>query len=373
MMRMFRFSLLIAAVFGAAGLFAADGLGAKLRAEPAEPYVGEDFSLLLEISTPEGGEVEVAGLRGLPPPSLLAVGQFVDNGVREEHGTDGTTVLVHTFTANARPVKAFSFQPDVIAHLRITERKSSGFFTSWNTQTRTVRVSSGPFSAKELPEEGRPADFSGAVGRFSLRLEATPTEVMPQDIVELRLSLSGTGYLGEAKPVMPSLPSDLFKTYPPVVAQDTGKDRMVITQSVIPLSTNAVEIGSASMAFFDAKTGIYTNALTVPVRLVFRERERNSDPDVREVVVDTGSKSAAYEGVDVSKFFQLPRGKNAVELKDAVVIRIAPGASAKVIATLPAGTFVIPLETERGWIRVKAEGHSGWFPAEILAAGADIR
>ena len=366
MMRIFRFFLLIAAVLGASGLFAADDLRAKLRAEPAEPYVGEDFSLLLEITTPEGGEVEVAGLRGLPPPSLLTVGQFVDNGVREERGTDGTTVLVHTLTADARPVKAFSFQPDVIAHLRITERKSNGFFTSWNTQTRSVRVSSGPFSVKELPEEGRPADFSGAVGRFSLRLEATPTEVMPQDIVELRLSLSGTGYLGEAKPALPSLPSDLFKTYPPVVTQEPGKNRMVLTQSVIPLSTNAVEIGSVSMAFFDAKTGIYTNALTAPVRLVFREREKKSEPEVREVVVGTGSWQNTDDGVDVSKYFQLPRGKNAVELKEPAVIRVAPGATAKAIVTLPAGTPVIPLETERGWIRVKTKGHSGWLPAQDM-------
>ena len=369
MMRIFRFFLLSAAVLGAAGLFAADGLSAKLRAEPAEPYVGEDFSLVLEITVPDGGEVEVAGLRGLPPPSLLAVGQFVDNGVREERGDDGATVLVHTLAAAARPVKAFAFQPDVIAHLRITERKSSGFFTRLSTQTRSIRVKWDRFAVKELPEEGRPADFSGAVGRFTLRLEATPTEVMPKDIVELRLTLSGSGYLGDAKPALPTLPAGLFKTYPPVVAQDAGRDRMVITQSVIPLTTNAVEIGSAGVAFFDAKTGVYTNALTDPVRLVFREREKKSEPDVREVVVDTGSKSVAYEGVDVAKFFQLPRGKNAVGLKDAAVIRIAPGATAKAIATLPAGTDVVPLETERGWIRVKAEGHSGWLPAEILTGG----
>jgi hypothetical protein len=163
---------------------------------------------------------------------------------------------------------------------------------------------------------------------------------------------------------MPSLDPALFKVYPPVVKREEGGARLTITQSVIPLSSNAVEIGAASFAFFDAARGAYTNALTAPVRLVFRERGAASAPAVREVRVDAPPRTVSDEGLDVSKYISLTRDKSAVAAVRETKLRIAPGPQAKTILAVPAGSAAVPLEAERGWLRVKVLGRTGWLPAQ---------
>ena len=372
-MNPFRLKACLAFCLGAAwSALAANGIhSARMRAEPASPYVGEDFSLVLEVVADPGSEIELAGISGVPNSLPLSVEPFAAAGVRADAAADGAPVQIHSFRAAARGARAFSFEPRTMVSLRKTERKNAGFFTSLSTRTVTAPLSWPSFRIRELPTEGRPADFSGAVGRFRMRLEATPVEVMPRDIVELRLTLSGTGFLGEARPAMPVLDPALFKTYPPTVKSDEGAARLTITQSVIPLSTNAVEIGSARFSFFDAAAGVYTNALTAPVHLAFRERRKSDEPAVREVKVDAPSRAVADEGIDVSRYLALPRGKTSLQVARATALRIAPGPQAKVILSVPAGSGAVPLEAERGWLRVKVLDRTGWIPARDTDAGGD--
>ncbi len=356
--------ILLAVLCTARTVWAANGIhSARMRSEPAHPYVGEDFDLVLEVTADPGGEIELAGISGVPKSLALSVEPFVAAGVREGAALDGSPVQIHSFRAAARGVKAVSFDPRAMVSLRKTERKSTGFFTSMSTRTVTLPLAWPSLEIRELPLEGRPADFSGAVGRFRMRLEATPVEVMPQDIVELRLTLSGSGFLGDAAPTMPTLDSALFKTYPQTVKYADGDARLTITQSVIPLSTNAVEIGSARFCFFDAAAGTYTNALTAPVRLTFRERRKTEEPAVREVKVDAPSRSVANEGLDVTRYLTLPRGRTSLTVSRETTLRVAPGPQAKVILSVPAGSGAVPLEAERGWLRVKVLDRTGWLPA----------
>ncbi len=351
----------LAVFFAIGAALAGDILSVRMRTEPAIPYVGEDFKFVLEVSATPGSEIRLTGISGLPNSLPVVPGQFAADGVREGTYHNGETVHVHTFSAPSRASKDFTLEPRTMATFMMTERVQQGFFTSMSSRTRTAPITWKSFEVRALPEEGRPEDFSGAVGRFRMRLEATPSEVMPQDIVELKLILSGTGFLGEAVPAMPKLDPALFKTYPQTIKRDEDGARLVISQSVIPLSTNAVEIGSARLAFFDATIGAYTNALTAPVRLVFRERRKADEPAVREVKVDAPQRPVPEEGLDVSKYLVLPQGKSFVTVSRESPLRIAPGPAAKVILTIPAGGEAVPLETARGWLRVKVLGHTGWI------------
>ena len=352
-----------AAILAACPALADDILSARMRTEPAVPYVGEDFRLVLEVTTTPGSEIQLAGIAGLPKSLPLTTGTFSADGVREGSAPDGTMVHVHSFSAPARASEDILLDLRAVATLMTTKRIQKGFFTSMSSQSQTVPIAWPRLEVRPLPERGRPDDFSGAVGRFRLRLEATPTEVMPQDIVELKLTLSGTGFLGGATPAMPEFDPALFKTYPPTIRRDEDGARIVLSQSVIPLSTNAVEIGSARMSFFDASIGVYTNAVTAPVRLVFRERRKADEPAVREVRVDAPQRSVADEGVDVSKYLALPRGGSSVTVSRATPLRIAPGPAAKAILAVPAGSEAVPLESERDWLRVKVLGRTGWIAA----------
>ena len=350
-----------AALFATCTAFAGHVLSARMRTEPSVPYAGEDFKLVLEVTAEPGSEIRLTGISGIPNSLPLTAGPFSADGVREGAAADGATVHVHSFSAPARASREFLVEPKAFATLMTTERVQRGFFTSMSSRTHTAAIVWRRFEIRALPEEGRPEDFSGAVGRFRMQLEAAPLEVMPQDIVELKLTLSGTGFLGDAIPSMPKLDPELFKTYPPTIKRDEDGARLVILQSVIPLSTNAVEVGPARLSFFDATIGAYTNALTAPIRFAFRERRKAEEPAVREVKVDAPQRPAVEEGVDVSKYLTLPQGKSSMTISRQTPLRIAPGATAKIIRSVPAGSEAVPLESERGWLRVKVLGRTGWI------------
>lgn len=76
-----------------------------------------------------------------------------------------------------------------------------------STRKRTLKV-------LPLPKEGRPADFSGAVGQFSLDASADPTSAGPGEPVTLSLQVSGRGNFDAMSP--PALTrADGWRTYAP--------------------------------------------------------------------------------------------------------------------------------------------------------------
>lgn len=65
-----------------------------------------------------------------------------------------------------------------------------------------------------LPKEGRPAEFSGAIGQFSLEASAEPRNAGPGEPVTLRLAVSGRGNFDAISP--PALTgADGWRTYAP--------------------------------------------------------------------------------------------------------------------------------------------------------------
>ena len=79
-----RACLFLSALLCAARLAAAAGapLSARMRAEPARPYAGEDFSLVLEVTAAPGSEISLTGLAGLPQTLPLAIESFSAAGAR---------------------------------------------------------------------------------------------------------------------------------------------------------------------------------------------------------------------------------------------------------------------------------------------------
>ena len=71
------------------------------------------------------------------------------------------------------------------------------------------RVSAGAktISVKALPESGKPADFSGAVGRFAFKVTPSKTNLKSGESLDLDVSVSGTGNLklfNLPKPIVPT-------------------------------------------------------------------------------------------------------------------------------------------------------------------------
>jgi BatD DUF11 like domain len=93
-----------------------------------------------------------------------------------------------------------------------------GFFgnmmSSGDIRQTTVPTQSAKLEVKPLPKEGRPEDFSGAIGQFSLEASAVPKQAAAGDPISLNVTVSGRGnFDAMGSPVL--LEADGWRTYPP--------------------------------------------------------------------------------------------------------------------------------------------------------------
>ena len=140
---------------------------------------------------------------------------------------------------------------------------------------RTYATSPIEITVKPLPEEGKPADFSGAVGSFNVRYETKQNDWKTNEATTLKIILEGQGNLKIAKLPKLSLSNDI-ELYDPVEHSDQsyngGKLHSVrtIEYNLIPRKVGVVKIPSLSISYFNPATARYettaTEALSIKVK-----------------------------------------------------------------------------------------------------------
>lgn len=83
-------------------------------------------------------------------------------------------------------------------------------------ETRQVTVTTSPvkLNVKPLPKDGRPDEFSGAIGQFSMQATASPKKAGAGDPITMKVVVSGRGnFDGMGAPTL--IDTDGWRTYPP--------------------------------------------------------------------------------------------------------------------------------------------------------------
>ncbi|MCD6394825.1 MAG: BatD family protein [Planctomycetes bacterium] len=121
-----------------------------------------------------------------------------------------------------------------------------------------------------VPTEGKPADFYGLVGQYTIEASATPTEVNVGDPITLKIKVSGSKYL---KPVqMPDLTAitaiaENFKVSDEQASPVIENGFKVFTQTIRARNDKIAEIPPIGLSYFDAPKGRYATVKTRPVKL----------------------------------------------------------------------------------------------------------
>ncbi len=395
-------------------------LGGRFKTVPETLYVNQAFEIHFELEVTFGSEVEDVRITDFPNnPELITVGRLeTAAGSRVTRGTQ--TFTVHRFIAKARGHQPIDrvFQPQV--HGMLVERRNAGFFSHWQSFPKQKQLEPFTLRVRPLPEAGRPADFSGAIGHFSLNGRLSQHIVQPGDIITLSLDLIGEGWLGD-QAVMPAPPaSPLFKSYPPkeLLREAT---HLKNEQVFIPQSTNATEIAAVRFSFFNPATERYEESVAGPFRLTFGAAPAaGATEEVR--VIDTARPAASAvqaqlitrEQVDQTLRHSVPllvagggvlaaffvffllagthrvlaagagllilvgglgmgyrlRSKTTLTTRSLVrraEVRFAPSQDGASLFTLNPGSAVVPLEQAGAWVRIDAAGRRGWLPADTLA------
>jgi hypothetical protein len=168
------------------------------------------------------------------------------------------TLTLGPFTANMVVVLPSQNQggDPILRMLNQGERKQVSL------ATEQISVESLP-----LPDQNKPANFTGAVGTFRMTATAGPTNVTVGDPITVRVQISGRGAL-DAVTLPPQDAWHAFKTYPPTSKLETSdplgfQGTKTFEQIISPQNTVVHELPPLSFSFFNPDDGQY-HTLTEP-------------------------------------------------------------------------------------------------------------
>lgn len=314
-----------------AGNAITDRLFARIEASKQTVYLHEPFEITIALYARDVDLADQINLDGMPK-SGLAIGQFREFGAVRET-LDGRIYTVRRFRAPARALSAgtFTLEPSltvqVVVQTRGRARDPLGddifeeFMRNFGGmgQTRAFAVEVKPFelTARDLPARGRPASFSGAVGRFTFEVQVRPSELAVGEPATVHTRIAGAGYLGGI--TAPAIPeSAALHVYEPRAAAAPETERR-FEQVVIPRTAAAKEIPALEFSYFDPESGVYETLRRGPFPLTLHAAAAG---DARLVQAPGANGSPASPDA-------LVRGADLVYLKPAPArwIRTAAGAA----------------------------------------------
>ena len=252
-----------------------------------EVYVGESVPVDIEVGVRPG---IVTSLNGLP---TLNGGEFTLNNLsrqpeRRDKVIDGSPFLVMTWHSVLAAVKPgdFSLSVDTPLTVKINTRSPEDMaFAAWlggpflqsmyngiAPKEVTITSPSSELKVLPLPTEGRPKDFSGAVGDFQVSSDVSPVRAAEGDPITLRLHVSGTGNFDRVDPSMFDH-LDHWKTYPAKSSFNQGdavgyKGEKVFEQPLIAAQPGEQSIPGLELSYFNPATRHYERARAPPIKVM---------------------------------------------------------------------------------------------------------
>jgi hypothetical protein len=262
----------------------ADLVFARLDVTPTNVFVNQSFDLTLSILSRDVNLGDGFSLNNWAPAGLT-LSQF---GKLPAQRTmiNGQVFDVRQFRCQARALTAGHqrLAPTVRGALitQGAERPRRGgpfddpFFANFfgrNVQTQPIEIATQPleFTVQGLPEAGRPADFGGAIGHFTLEAQVKPDDGAVGDPITLTARIAGNGNFDSiAFPMLAN--SEHFKTYD---AKMTSKEldgsqlagSKTFEQIIIPKTMEANRIPAIGFSFFDITKNQYVTLSAGPFDL----------------------------------------------------------------------------------------------------------
>ncbi len=164
---------------------------------------------------------------------------------------------------------------------------------------------------KELPQEGRPSNFSGNIGEYKIETSASPLEVNVGDPITLTVTLSGPDYLEPVElPPLNSQPvfKKAFKVPDERAVGEINGKKKTFTQTIRPLSPDIKEIPAVKLPYFDTEKGEYRTAESKPIPLTVNktkvvtllDAEGNANVPVTGNDIETWGKGIVFNYEDLS-------------------------------------------------------------------------
>jgi hypothetical protein len=242
-------------------------------------------------------------------PQQVSFSREVYNGKIYQVGILKKTILFPQQVGSIR-IEPFG----ITCLVRQKVRQQVGFFDDFFDNYRVVKakVVSDPImvSVKDLPNQ--PANFSGAVGNFSLSGTLDKNSVKSNEAVTLKLTVTGSGNLGLINAPKINLPQD-FEAYEPkmtdrTTASDNGLSGSIVFEYLfIPRFAGNFTIPAVELVFFNPATHQYETRSTQDFQI---NVQKGNDDQNASVVNSYSKQDVKMIGKDI-RFIK----QNKVKLK----------------------------------------------------------
>jgi hypothetical protein len=256
----------------------------RLSVPKREVYVGESIPVEIEVGMRSGF---VSSLNGLPK---LTGDNFTLNNLsrqpeRNEKLIDGQPFVLLTWRSVLSVVKPGTFQLSaevpLTVKIRTQPRRESvlddqfgdpfwqNFFGASVPKDINVESPAQELKVLELPAEGRPADFHGAIGSFAIESDITPTTADVGDPMTLRMRVTGSGNFDRVDSAMLDH-IEQWKSYPPKSTFNSNdplghRGEKVFEQPLIASKPGVEILPALGFSYFDPNTRRYETVHSSPL------------------------------------------------------------------------------------------------------------
>jgi hypothetical protein len=273
-----------------------------------------------------------ASLNGLPVLSsdAFTLNKLSDQPEQTRESIDGVPYTVVTWTSALSAVKAgdYPLNLDLPVMVRVKEqgkRRGGGrnpfadffgddspfgdsffddFFGGVTEKPLSLHTDGSIVKIKALPAQGRPADFSGAVGQFEVTSEASATTGATGDPLTLKMTITGRGNFDRV--TTNGLPASAdWKSYKPNARFEPADSSntsgtKIFEQSIVPAKAGAQEIPAVRFSYFDPEAGTYVTKTTnaIPVEIA---QGSSSAPATAQTVSASADAKPSADGLAADK------------------------------------------------------------------------
>jgi hypothetical protein len=200
---------------------------------------------------------------------------FETIAVQDTANLDGKPYATLTFAQVLIPLVAGELKlppSTALTEVVVGRRRSNDVFHRLVNVTKDMAVpaNSPTLTVKEVPTEGRPANYAGHIGQYTVTTFADPKEVNVGDPIELSIELRGPKYLDHVECPDLAAQDSLTKDFRVSQTDDTGTikgDKKVFTRTLRALHPDVTEIPPIELSYFDTDQGKYLVARSNPIPL----------------------------------------------------------------------------------------------------------
>lgn len=257
----------------------------KASVDRANPFQGEQVIITYKIyTTVPVSQINISKISSFPgfwSKSLLNDNDPLKQSNEVINGKEYVVADLRKIALFAQRSGEIQIEPmelQCVAQVKVANSQTRDpFFDSFfndpffnrNFQNVELKVLSNPLTidVKPLPASGKPLDFSGAVGSFTLSSEIDRNELKTNEPINLKITISGKGNLELIEALPLSFPPD-FETYDPKITSNLTKNSSGISGSrtfeylIIPRNPGEFQIKPVEFSYFDPAKQSYTTLST---------------------------------------------------------------------------------------------------------------